>query len=64
MRGFTDCDQNSNFEIIIYYENKTAIFIMAFSLNVVKKLYVAVLQFFFVYKRLIYLRSLINLVPV
>ena len=36
----------------------------AFSLNVVKKLYVAMLEIFFAYKHLICLRSLMDLVPV
>ena len=36
---------------------------MAFLLNMVKKLYVAILQFFFVYKHLIYVWSLLDLVP-
>jgi len=35
-----------------------------FSLNMVKELYVALLCFFFIYKHLIYLRSLMDIVPV
>ena len=55
---------NGIFKCIVYYKNKTVIFNTAFSLNIIKKLYVAVLQLVFVYKHLIYLRSLMDLVPV
>jgi hypothetical protein len=36
----TDCECNSIFRRVIHYDNKTVIFITAYSLHVVKKLYV------------------------
>jgi hypothetical protein len=52
------------FKNAIYYNNKTLIFVKVFSLDMVKKLYVAMFSFFFVHKHQIYLLCLTDLVRV
>jgi len=56
--------KSSIFKNAIYYSNKTVIFVTVFSLDMVKKLHVAMFSFFFVHKHQIYHPCLTDLVPV